>query len=112
MTLTSDTLIAPLGGETYQEVYDHSGNQVTLTYNDLWMMIICQTSMSGDWVRTRKAARKAVDVFGKSLLADRLWELEQVMGGLPEIPAGVLKLHTHRAYYWFKEMPVSIYKRW
>ena len=112
MTLTADTLIAPLGGETYQEIYDRTGNPITLTYNDLWIMIICKTMMNGDWLSTRKATRKVKDVFGKNVLIDKLWELEQVLGGLPEIPPGVLKLHSHRAQYWFKEMPVSLYKRW
>lgn len=104
--MTTQTLIAPLGGEVYQELFDRQGNRITLTYNDLWMLIVCRTGLEGDWIRTRQLAMMTTDAVGKQEIAQRLWELDQILGGLPEIPRRVQKLHLHRAHQWFKSRPV------
>jgi hypothetical protein len=110
--MSGQTLMAPLGGEIYQEVFDRQGNRIVLTYNDLWMLIVCRTSMDGDWIRARQAAGMVMDPSHKQNLAERLWELEQMLGGLPEIPPGVQTLHLQRAHHWFKGRPVLFDRQW
>lgn len=106
------TLAEPLGGETYLELEDSAGNLVTLTYNDLWMMLVCQTTLDGDWIRARQVVSMVVDAARKRAVVDRLWELEQVLGGLPAIPPGVRKMHLERAHHWFNKRPVLTDKNW
>lgn len=110
--MDTETLARPLGGELYMEIQDRRGNPIILTYNDLWMLIVCRTSLDGDWVRTRQACTMVMDAAGKQAVADRLWELEQLVGGLPEIPPVVQTLHMQRAHQWFKARPVVHEKRW
>ncbi|MCB9454547.1 MAG: hypothetical protein H6671_01010 [Anaerolineaceae bacterium] len=110
--MSSKTLAGPLGGETYQEIEDTDGNVVILTYNDLWMMLVCQTTLDGDWVRTRQAAMMVADAARKRMVIDRLWQLEQVKGGLPPIPAEIRTMHLERAHHWFKKRPVLSDKNW
>jgi len=107
-----DTLPRPLGGETYLEIADHDGGNVTLTYNDLWLMIVCQTSLDGDWARVREAAGMVPDPTRKRALADRLWKLERALGGLPPVPQNVMRLNLHRAHKWFNERTVSEARNW
>jgi hypothetical protein len=110
--MASKTMLRPLGGETWREIEDRYKNTFTLTYNDLWMMIVCRTALDGDWLRTRQAASMVQDAPRKRALAERLWELEQRLDGLPEIPGEVLALETHRAHQWFKQRTVVADKRW
>ena len=110
--MSAQTLLRPLGGETYIQFLDEAKNTVILTYNDLWMLIVCRTSLDGDWHRTRQAALLVQDSANKRKIADRLWSLEQSVGGLPEIPSDVQNLHIHRAYLWFKQRPVIQDKHW
>lgn len=110
--MSTKTLARPLGGEIYQELKDRYGTPIVLTYNDLWMLIVCRTSLDGDWVKTRQAAGMVMDAAGKCAIAERLWELEQLLGGLPEIPPAVEMLHMQRAHQWFKGRPVVSEKRW
>lgn len=105
-------MLRPLGGETYLEFVDEAKNKVVLTYNDLWMLIVCRTSLDGDWHRMRQAASLVQDAPNKRTVADRLWLLEQRLGGLPDIPPDVQNLHIHRAYQWFKQRPVIVDKHW
>ncbi|HEX2908225.1 MAG TPA: hypothetical protein VHO69_15245 [Phototrophicaceae bacterium] len=110
--MTTKTIMGPLGGELYTELKDRRGNTITLTYNDLWMLIVCRTSQDGDWVRTRQAASMVADATNKRALAEHLWELDQTLGGLPEIPPTVLKLHVQRAHLWFNQRPVLQDRNW
>lgn len=110
--MSTKTLATPLGGEIYQELKDRRGNVITLTYNDMWMLIVCRTSHDGDWIRTRQAASMVTDAANKRALAERLWELEQLLGGLPVIPPPVQTMHLHRAHQWFQSRPVQMEKRW
>lgn len=110
--MNSKTIAGPLGGETYLEFQDTHGRPIVLTYNDLWMMLICQTTLDGDWIRTRQAASLVVDAARKRQLVDRLWELEQVIGGLPAIPTNVRIMHQERAHHWFNKRPVLTDKNW
>lgn len=110
--MTTKTLMGPLGGEVYIDLKDRWGNTISLTYNDLWMLIVCRASQDGDWIRTRQAASLVADANNKRALAERLWELEQTLGGLPEIPPTVLKLHMQRAHIWFKQRPVLHDRNW
>jgi hypothetical protein len=110
--MSAQTLLRPLGGETYIQFLDHFQKTVVLTYNDLWTLIVCRTSLDGDWHRTRQAALLVYDATNKRAIADRLWTLEQHLGGLPEIPSDVQNLHIHRAYLWFKQRPVIQDKQW
>lgn len=110
--MSTRTMMGPLGGEIYTELKDRRGNTIALTYNDLWMMIVCRMSQDGDWVRTRQAASQVVDATNKRALVERLWELEQTLGGLPDIPATVLKLHEQRAHLWFNQRPVLYDRNW
>jgi len=110
--MTTKTLARPLGGEVYEELKDRHGNVIVLTYNDLWMLLVCRTSLDGDWVRTRQAASMVMDAAAKCAIAERLWELEQLLGGLPTIPPGVQSFHLQRAHQWFKGRPVVYEKRW
>ena len=105
-------MLRPLGGETYLEFVDEAKNTVVLTYNDLWMLIVCRTSLDSDWHRMRQAASLVQDASNKQALADRLWSLEQRLGGLPDIPLDVQNLHIHRAYQWFKQRLVIVDKHW
>jgi hypothetical protein len=102
-----DTLRRPLGGELYQRLTDGQGNAVELTYNDLWMLIICRTTLDGDWNRAREAAGMVPDPAHKQALVERLWKLEQALDGLPPIPEDVLKLNLHRAHQWFNQRHVT-----
>ncbi len=102
----------PLGGEVFMQLTDRLGTPVTLTYNDLWMLIVCRASMENDWIQMRRAASTVTDAAAKSDLAQRLWELEQVLGGLPEIPREVQKRHLHRAHVWFTRHTVCQDSRW
>jgi hypothetical protein len=110
--MTSQTMMAPLGGEIYQEVFDRRGERIVLTYNDLWMIIVCRTSLDGDWVRARQAADMVLDASNKKALVERLWELDQLLGGLPEIPPSVQTLHLQRAHQWFKSRPILNDRQW
>lgn len=110
--MSTKTMMGPLGGEIYTEVKDRRGNVIALTYNDLWMLIVCRISQDGDWVRTRQAASVVEDATNKRALVERLWELEQMLGGLPEIPPNVLKLHERRAHLWFTQRPVVNDRNW
>ncbi len=101
------TLPHPTGAEIYQEISLPNGQVIVLTYNDLWMIIVCQTTLDGDWTRTRQAAMMVVDPMKKRAIADRLWRLDQRLDGLLPIPDDVLKLHLHRAHVWFNERMVS-----
>jgi len=107
-----NTLPRLLGDETYQELTGRSGEKVTLTYNDLWMLIVCQSTMDGDWVRLREAATMVADGPHKRELAERLWKLDQALGGLPAVPRDVQQMHLHRAHVWFNQRPVSRGKNW
>lgn len=106
------TLPRPFGGETYQEIEDRQGYTITLTYNDLWMLIVCQSTMDGDWVRLREAATMVADAPHKREIAERLWRLEQKLGGLPTVPRELVQLHLHRAHLWFNQRTVSNAKNW
>ena len=106
------TVPRPVGGETYQQIKGYDGNPIILTYNDLWMMIVCQQTMDGDWIRIREAATMVADASHKHEIAERLWQLEQELGGLPEIPGPIAKLHLQRAHVWFNQRPVSTGKSW
>jgi hypothetical protein len=110
--MSAQTLLRPLGGETYIQFLDHSQKTIVLTYNDLWTLIVCRTSLDGDWHRTRQASLLVHDAANKRTIADRLWTLEQYLGGLPEIPSDVQNLHIHRAHLWFKQRPVIQDKQW
>lgn len=103
----TSTLPRPTGAETYQELTGSDGSRLVLTYNDLWMMIVCVNSLDGDWTRTRQAALMVIDPAKKRAIADRLWHLEQQLDGLPTIPDDVLRLNLHRAHVWFNERMVS-----
>jgi hypothetical protein len=48
----------------------------------------------------------------KREIVERLWKLEQSLGGLPEIPAPIVRLHLQRAHVWFNQRPVSSGKSW
>ncbi len=102
----------PLGGEVFLQMTDRLGNPITLTYNDLWMLIVCRASMEGDWVQMRRAAGAVVDGPAKRELAQRLWEIEQILGKLPEIPREVQRRHLHRAHVWFTRHAVRHDRRW
>jgi hypothetical protein len=106
------TVPRPLGGETYQEIKDDQGHAITLTYNDLWMLIVCFETMDGNWIRLREAATMVADAVHKREIVERLWKLEQSLGGLPEIPAPIVRLHLQRAHVWFNQRPVSSGKSW
>lgn len=106
------TMPRPLGGEIYQELVDAQGKLVILTYNDLWLMIVCRASLDGDWLRVREAAGIVPDPSRKRALVDRLWKLEQAFEGLPPIPDEVLKLNLHRAHLWFNQRTVSDARNW
>jgi hypothetical protein len=110
--LDSKTLLRPLGGEVYEEIVARNGDRITLTYNDLWMLLVCRVSHGGDWMQTRKAADQMVDGLRKRALAEHLWELEHVLGGLPDIPKAVQNLHIHRANQWFHQRPVCCDRNW
>ncbi|MCB9452119.1 MAG: hypothetical protein H6672_11820 [Anaerolineaceae bacterium] len=110
--MSNETLAGPLGGETYLEFEDTRGHTITLSYNDLWMMIVCQTSLDGDWIRTRQAATLVADAARKRAVVDRLWELEQVLGGLPPVSHSLLTMHMERAHNWFNKRPVLTDKNW
>ncbi|NDJ62536.1 MAG: hypothetical protein GYB67_15515 [Chloroflexi bacterium] len=97
----------PYGGEFYTEVTDSQGHVITLTYNDLWMHIVCLQSLDGDWQRARQAAGMVPDAARKRAIIDRLWRLEQVLNGLPAIPEGLMQLNLHRAHVWFNTRQVS-----
>ncbi len=103
----TQTILRPNGAETYQEISLPTGGTVVLTYNDLWLMIVCRNSMDGDWTRTRAAALMVTDPTKKRALADRLWRLDQQLSGLPTIPDDVLRLNLARAHLWFNERMVS-----
>jgi hypothetical protein len=109
---TNLTLPRPIGGETYQQIKDGDGQSIILTYNDLWMMIVCHHSMDGDWIRLREAATMVADASHKREIVERLWNLEQALGGLPEVPGPIAKLHLQRAHVWFNQRPVSNGKHW
>jgi hypothetical protein len=109
---SQNTIPRPLGGETYQEIKDSHGKPITLTYNDMWMMIVCQQTMDGDWVRLREAATMVADAQHKREIVERLWKLEQALGGLPDIPGPIAKLHLHRAHVWFNQRPVNTGRNW
>lgn len=100
-----------LGGEIYLELTDPHGSRVRLTYNDLWLMIVCNESIDGDWIRMREAASMVYDAGRKRPLVDRLWKLEQTLDGLPEIPAEITRAHLRHAHVWFNQYPVSNAKR-
>jgi hypothetical protein len=106
------TLVTPLGGETYHIIQDAHGVEVILTYNDLWMLIVCRTSLDSDWIRAREAAGLIMDAPRKQQIVDRLRELDKVLGGLPNIPDDVLALHLQRAHRWFKQKPVNYARKW
>jgi hypothetical protein len=110
--MSAQTRLRPLGGEIYIQFLDQTKNTIVLTYNDLWMLIVCRTSLDGDWHRTRQAALLVQDGPNKRAIADRLWSLEKQLGGLPEIPSDVQNLHIHRAYQWFKQRTVILDKQW
>ncbi|PJF39679.1 MAG: hypothetical protein D6737_07025, partial [Chloroflexi bacterium] len=108
--LKGETVPRPLGGEIYEEFQDKNGNRIVLTYNDLWLLIVCQTSMDGDWARVREAAGMVPDPTRKRELANRLWKLEQELDGLPPIPDKIQKINLHRAHNWFNQRTVSTAK--
>lgn len=103
----STTLPRPNGAELYRTITAPGGECIALSYNDLWMMIVCQHSQDGDWTLTRQAALMVIDPAKKRAIADRLWRLEQQLDGLPAIPDDVLRLNLHRAHVWFNERMVS-----
>lgn len=100
-----------IGGELYQEIIDMQGSSIRLTYNDLWLMIVCRESIDGDWIRMREATSMVYDSARKRTLVDRLWKLEQALDGLPEIPDDVTTTHLRHAHIWFNQYPVSNAKR-
>ncbi|MBE2267997.1 MAG: hypothetical protein IAE80_07170 [Anaerolinea sp.] len=102
-----DTIPSRSGREIYQQFTAPDGTFVVLTYNDLWMMIVCQSTLDGDWTRTRQACMIVTDPLKKRVIADRLWALEQQLDGLPAIPPEVLLFNLHRAHRWFNERMVS-----
>jgi hypothetical protein len=105
---TGDTLHTPRGSSVYQEIHHPtSGEAIDLTYNDLWLIIVCRTSMDGDWQRTRASAAMVPDSARKIALIDRLWQLERSLGGLPPIPDEIRQLHVRRAHNWFNRRVVS-----
>src|SRR5262245_5678515 len=106
------TVPRPYGGEVFTVFQDKRGNPIILTYNDMWVMIVCRSTMDGDWRRTKEAAGMAADPGRKQALVDRLWKLEQKLDGLPVLDDGVVKLNLHRAHIWFNQRPVSDSKRW
>jgi hypothetical protein len=110
--MDTKTMLRPLGGEIYLEIADVGSKKIVLTYNDLWMLIVCRTSLDGDWIRTRQAASMVYDALQKQAVADRLWAIEQHLGGLPAIPSDVQNIHIYRAHQWFKQRPVLTDKKW
>lgn len=106
------TIPRPLGGEVYQELLDTNGKLVVLTYNDLWLMIVCRASLDGDWLRTREATGLVPDPARKRAMVERLWKLEQALDGLPPIPEETFKLNLHRAHLWFNQRTVSDASNW
>jgi hypothetical protein len=112
MSANAKTMLRPLGGETFLELEDSSNNKIILTYNDLWMLIVCRTSMDGDWFRARQAASMVQDAPNKQAIAEYLSKLDQQLGGLPDIPSDVQHLHVHRAHLWFNQRPVLTDKHW
>jgi hypothetical protein len=107
-----NTLRSPLGGELYLEIKDRNGGKVALTYNDLWALIVCRTSMDGDWTRMREATNMIEDAGAKREIVERLWKLEQSLDGLPPIPDDLVKLNLQRAHQWFNKRPVSFSRNW
>src|SRR5687768_1666298 len=103
---TENTIPRPLGGEVYQELTDAHGNRVVITFNDLWMIIVCRTTMDGDWQRVREAAGMVPDPARKKEVVERLWKLEQALDGLPAIPDIVVRMQQQRAHVWFNQRPV------
>lgn len=110
--MNTKTMLRPLGGETYLEISNAAHSPIVLSYNDLWMLIVCRTSLDGDWIRLRQAASMVYDPLQKQAVVDRLWALEQQLGGLPEIPEDVRNIHFYRAQQWFKQRPVRTDKNW
>jgi hypothetical protein len=106
------TMPRPLGGETYQELVDAEGKTIILTYNDLWMLIVCRSTMDGDWIRMRESTSLVADSPRKRTIVERLWKLEQSLGGLPAVSAEIQRIHMHRAHLWFNQRPVSSAKNW
>lgn len=110
--MMQNTLRSPIGGEIYLELKDRDGGKVTLTYNDLWALIVCKTTMDGDWIRMREAASMVEDGGHKRDIIERLRKLEQALDGLPPIPDDLIKLNLQRAHTWFNKRPVSYGKNW
>ncbi len=109
---SKETLPRPLGGETFEDIKTKDGQIINLTYNDVWMLIVCRQTMDGDWIRLREAATMVADSPHKREIVERLSRLEQTLGGLPMIPPDVIQLHLHRAQVWFNQRPVSTGKHW
>ena len=112
MAMSRQTMMAPIGGELYQEVADRQGKRILLTYNDLWTIIVCRASFNSNWVQIRQAAKSVTDPTGKQAVIARLWELEKMLGALPEIPLDVQTLHGQRAQHWFKTRSVVKERQW
>jgi hypothetical protein len=106
------TMPRPLGGEIYQEFADAEGKTIILTYNDLWMLIVCRSTMDGDWIRMRESTSMVADSPRKRAIVERLWKLEQSSGSLPAVPPEIQQIHLHRAHLWFNQRPVSGAKNW
>ncbi len=99
-----------LGGELYLEFDDPEGQRVMLTYNDLWLIIVCRESLDGDWVRMREATSMVPDSARKRTLVDRLWKLEQALEGLPEVPEELTHAQLRQAHVWFNQQTISTAK--
>ncbi|GEM_PF-2731053 len=98
---------APSGFDTYTILARPHGKPYIFTYQDLWMVIVCRSTLDGDWIRARASAEMVTDAANKKAIIERLWALERELNGLPLIPDQVVKLHFHRAHVWFNQRKVE-----
>jgi hypothetical protein len=100
------TATVPQGSDPYVVIEDEQGGSITLTYNDLWLMLVCQQTFDGDWTRARHVATMVTDARRKRALADRLWSIERRLGGLPKIPPEIVEMYLRHAHEWFNSQSV------
>jgi hypothetical protein len=99
------TQAPPNGGAIFLEFQNREGLLIPITYYELWTLIVCRTSLGGNWERAKQAASMVMDAPRKRALVERLSRLAE-QGSLPEIPIEIQHMHLQRAHRWFKGRPV------
>lgn len=103
----------PLGGEPAAVGTHPRHGRVVLTYNDLWLIIVCAVEFRGDWRKLRSAAARVPDGPAKQRYVDRLMRYDtEMLQTLLDSIVPLQRMFYEMGREWFYYAPLSEKSAW